>query len=450
MSKPLIFVETYGCQQNEADSEKILGTAISKGYEKAERKQDADLIIINTCAIREHAELRALSGAGQLKHLKQAKPSLLIGMCGCMVQQEHRMEDIKKRYPYVDFVFGTNKLSSFADILDEVKASEKRGFFVESYQENPGDICEGMPVCRSSSSKAYVSVMYGCNNFCSYCVVPYVRGRERSRKCADVINEVKTLTENGYREITLLGQNVNSYGKDTGEGVNFSELIRRLCALDGDFVLKFMTSHPKDASHELIDVIADNPKCAKQFHLPLQSGSNSILKAMNRKYTREKYLETVEYMRYRIPDIVLTSDIIVGFPGETDRDFEDTLDIMRTVGFDNVYSFIYSMRRGTPAAQMTNQISDEIKKERMSRLLELQCEISTQKNQALVSKVLKGVIEGESKSNPKKWSAHSTSGKLIHFDRPENPDEYLGKFADIRITEAKAIMLYGEIEKIYN
>jgi len=441
-----IYIETYGCQQNEADSEKILGFAQKLGYIETDRKEDADLIIVNTCAVREHAELKALSNTGQLKHIKEKNPSLLIGVCGCMIQQEHRKEDIKMKYPYVDFVFGTNMLDRFPEILNEVKTRRKRSFFVESYDINKGKIKEGIPIARRSEHSAWVSIMYGCNNFCTYCVVPYVRGRERSREPQCIINEVRDLAERGYKEITLLGQNVNSYGKDLEERMTFSELLRQLCAIEGDFVLKFMTSHPKDATRELIEVIAENEKIERHFHLPLQSGSNRILKEMNRRYTRESFLDLARLMKERIPGISITTDIIVGFPGETEEDFLDTLDMMRQIGFDGVFSFVYSKRKGTPAAEMADQIPDEIKKERMGRLLALQTEIQAEKNRAYVGRTVKALVEGESKSNPQRLSARSAEGKLIHFDRKEGSDKLIGRFVNIRITSAEAIMLLGEAE----
>jgi len=440
-----IYVETYGCQQNEADSERILGLAREMGYEKTDRKEDADLIIVNTCAVREHAELKALSNTGQLKHIKEKNPDLLIGVCGCMIQQEHRKEDIKNKYPYVDFVFGTNMTDRFKEIVSEVKKSKRRGFFVESYDKNPGTITEGITPVRCSKTNAWLSIMYGCNNFCTYCVVPYVRGRERSRKPEFIIEEFDSLVKDGYRDITLLGQNVNSYGKDLDEKTSFADLLKTLASKEGDFVIHFMTSHPKDATKELIDVIAENPKIERHFHLPLQSGSDAILKAMNRRYTRDSFFALTEYMRERIPGISVTTDIIVGFPGETDKDFEDTLDMMRRIRFDGVFSFVYSKRKGTVAAEMEDQVPDDVKKSRMGRLLALQTEIQTEKNSGFVGKTLRAHVEGESKSDPGMLSARSTEGKLIHFKRTPEAEKLIGRFADIRITSAEAIMLFGEL-----
>jgi len=439
-----IYMNTFGCQQNEADSETLMGIAETRGFLPTENIEEADLIIFNTCAVREHAELKALSTTGQLKHLKEKKKSLKIGLCGCMVQQEHRKDDVKNKYPYVDFVFGTNQLSRFGEILDQALISKKRLFFVEDYSTNPGKICEGLPVRRKFSHRAYVSVMYGCNNFCTYCIVPYVRGRERSRSPECIFNEVKGLVEGGCREITLLGQNVNSYGKDLETPFPFAKLLEMLSSIEGDYVLKFMTSHPKDASFELIDTMAESSHVERHFHLPMQAGSDRILSAMNRRYTRERYFQLVDYMRKKIPDISITTDIIVGFPGETEEDFQQTLEALRYCRFDGVFSFIYSPRKGTPAAEMEGQVPDHVTRDRMARLLELQMQIQTENNEKLVGTVLRALCEGESKNDPHYLSARSDSGKLIHFPKPDR-EIAVGDFVTLRITEARAIMLIGEI-----
>ncbi|MEA4832448.1 MAG: tRNA (N6-isopentenyl adenosine(37)-C2)-methylthiotransferase MiaB [Oscillospiraceae bacterium] len=443
---PGIYIETYGCQQNEADSEKILGMAEKIGYTEVDTKEEADLIVVNTCAVREHAELKALSNTGQLKHIKEKNPDLIIAVCGCMIQQEHRKEDIKNKYPYVDFIFGTNMTDRFPDLLAEVKKSRRRRFFLENYSENSGAITEGIPVKRKSTFKAWVSIMYGCNNFCSYCIVPYVRGRERSRSPERVISEVKGLIESGYRDITLLGQNVNSYGNDfTTDKITFAELLRRISSIPGDYQLRFMTSNPKDATRELIDVMGSSEHIAPHFHLPLQSGSDRVLAGMNRRYTRAQFLTLTEYMHEKIPGLSITTDIIVGFPGETEEDFLDTLDMLERIRFDGVFSFVYSRRKGTPASEMTNQIPDEIKKERMARLLKLQTEIQSDINSKLVGKTLRSLVDGVSKSSPERLSARSLSGKLIHFSNTAEAEKLIGSFADIKITSAEAIMLFGEL-----
>ena len=444
MKPKYIFIHTFGCQQNEADSETLMGIACEKGYVPAASMEEADLILFNTCAVREHAELKALSTTGQLKHLKEKNKELKIGLCGCMVQQEHRKEDIKNKYPYVDFVFGTNKISDFGKILDELAEAKKRLFAVESYEENPGDICEGLPVMRKVPYRALVSIMYGCNNFCTYCIVPYVRGRERSRDPEAVYNEVKALAEGGCKEIMLLGQNVNSYGKDLATPVSFAALLEKLCGIEGDFVLKFMTSHPKDATHELIDTIARNPKCERHFHLPLQAGSDRILKKMNRRYSFDRYYSLVQYMREKIPDIAITTDLIVGFPGETDEDFSKTLEAVEKCRFDGAFSFVYSPRKGTPAAEMDGRVPEEVTKDRMARLLALQQRIQTENNEKLVGKTIRALCEGESKSDPAFFSARSDAGKLIHFKKPEGQD-LTGKYVFLKIKEARAIMLMGDV-----
>ncbi len=435
------FVRTFGCQQNEADSERIAGMCREMGYSPTEDEKNADLIVVNTCAVREHAELRALSITGQFKHLKEKNPALIIAVCGCMVTQEHRANAIKNSYPYVDLLFGTGMLYRFPELLVGCLKEHRRRFMID---ETEGNIAEGLPVLRESKIKAWVSVMYGCNNFCTYCVVPYVRGRERSRRREDILAEVRGLIADGCREITLLGQNVNSYGKDSGD-CDFADLVSEICSLDGDFILRFMTSHPKDASRKLIDVMADSKKCAKQFHLPLQSGSARVLKAMNRRYTPESYLEVVGYMRERMPDIAISSDIIVGFPGETDEEFGETLDMLERVRFDMIYSFIYSPRKLTPAAEMDCQISPEVKSQRMERLLEVQNAISLEKNQAAVGAVQRVLIEGESRSDPTMLTGRNDANKLVHIPRSPLSESKIGEFAEVKITRAETFALFGEL-----
>lgn len=436
------YIQTFGCQQNVADSEKIAGMCVSMGYKLCNEPADADLIVVNTCAIREHAEKRALSIIGQYKHLKAKKPSLMIAVCGCMVAQEHRRNDIKFRYPYVDFIFGASSLFRLPQLIVERIEKKKRLYCPE---ENEYLVAEGIPAERESTFKAWVSVMYGCNNFCTYCIVPYVRGRERSRRPENIISEVRELVKAGYKDITLLGQNVNSYGKDAkgdgGEVYDFADLLADIDKIEGDYYIRFMTSHPKDASKKLIDVIASSRHIAHQFHLPMQSGSDEILKRMNRRYDTKKYMETVEYMREKIPDITISSDIIVGFPGETEEDFQGTLDMLSRVRFDMVYSFIYSPRKGTPAAEMEEQIDDKIKSERFDRLLALQNEISYEKNQPLKGNVLRVLCDGRSKNNDGVFSGRSEGNKIVLF---EGDDQDTGKFLDLKITRADTFALYGE------
>ncbi len=432
------FVLTFGCQQNEADSEALAGMSECMGYALCKTPEEADLILVNTCAIREHAELKALSIIGQYKHLKAKKPSLLIGVCGCMVTQEHRREDIKHRYPYVDFVFGTSSLYRLPELVEQRLAGSRRLFCPE---EREYRVIEGLPMHRESRYRAWVSVMYGCNNFCSYCIVPYVRGRERSREASAVIAEVRELVEKGYRDITLLGQNVNSYGKDLAGGYDFADLLSELDRLDGDFLLRFMTSHPKDASFKLIDVMASSRHIAHQFHLPMQSGSDAVLHAMNRHYDTEKYSEIVTYMREKMPDVTLTSDIIVGFPGETEEDFEGTLSMLRRIRFDMLYSFIYSPRKGTPAAERADQVPPAVKSARFERLLALQNEIATEKNQPLVGTSLRVLCDGVSKNNPALYQGRTEGNKIAFFEGEESDT---GTYVTVRVNRADAFALYGE------
>lgn len=436
------FVLTFGCQQNEADSERLKGTALAMGYELVDEPARADLIVVNTCAIREHAELKALSIIGQYKHIKHKNPELVIAVCGCMPAQESRKMELKNKYPYVDLVFGTTSAHRFPELLCEKLERGKRLFCPEAEQ---GIVVEGIPVRRESTYRAWVSVMYGCNNFCSYCIVPYVRGRERSRRPEDVIAEVRELIEAGYRDITLLGQNVNSYGKDLGMDYDFADLLRDISAIDGDYLLHFMSSHPKDATHKLIDVMASCPHIAPHFHLPMQSGSDRVLKAMNRRYDTEKYFGIVSYMRERMPDIAITSDIIVGFPGETEEDFEGTLEMLRRVRFDMLYSFIFSPRKGTPADTMPDPVPDAVKSERFSRLLALQNEISQEKNRPLVGKTVRVLCDGVSKTNETLCQGRTDQGKIVFF--PCDPSR-MGDYIDVRIERADSYALYGTPESV--
>ena len=434
---PRAYVLTFGCQQNEADSERLAGMAEEMGYELCGRPDEADLIVVNTCAIREHAEKRALSTVGQYKHLKARRPGLIVAVCGCMPSQPHRLEELKRRYPYVDLAFGTASVGRFPQLLDERLARGRR-LFVPPEEQPP--MSEGCPVRRSSSYRAWVSVMYGCNNFCSYCIVPYVRGRERSRSREAILDEVRGLVQSGYRDITLLGQNVNSYGRDAGAGCGFPALLAELDRIPGDYLLRFMTSHPKDASRELVNVMASSAHVAHQFHLPLQSGSDEILRRMNRRYTAAQYLETVAYMRERMPDVTLSSDIIVGFPGETEADFEATLEMLRRVRFDLLYSFIYSPRKGTPAAEMEGQIPRAVQQERFDRLLALQKQIGQERNDALLGRPLRVLCDGVSKANPALYSGRTEGNKIAFF---EGSPADVGQFVTFEADRADAFALYG-------
>ena len=435
------FVETYGCQQNESDSEILTGMICQMGYEMTDAKEDADLILYNTCAVRENAELKVYGNLGALKHLKRKKESLIIGVCGCMMQQETVKEQIRKKYRHVDIVFGTHSLYKFPEILSDVILNKNRVFDV---MDSDGVIIEDMPVKRKEGPCAWVSVMYGCNNFCSYCIVPYVRGRERSRSKESVLGEIRELAANGCKEVTLLGQNVNSYGKDLQESIDFADLLKAVCEIDGIERVRFMTSHPKDISDRLIDTMAKNDKICKQLHLPIQAGNNRVLEVMNRRYTKESYLEKIEKIKAKMPDITLTTDIIVGFPGETSEEFEDTLDVLRKVRYDTIFSFIYSKRPGTPAAKMEDVIPDDEKKRNFNRMLELQDDISKEKNLLLEGKVLKVLVEGKSKTNSEFLAGRTEGGKTVNF---KGSDSLVGQFADIEITEAKTWSLMGKTVK---
>ena len=435
------YIQTFGCQQNEADSERLSGMAESMGYLHTDFPEQADLILVNTCAVRAHAEKRALSITGQYKHLKDRKPSLVIAVCGCMVSQEQNLEKFKRSCSYVGIVFGTSLLYRFPEILYRHLTEGKRLFFSDA--GDPGNLAEGLPVRRTSRHSAWVSIMYGCDNYCTYCIVPYVRGRERSRSPEAIISEVRGLAEEGYREITLLGQNVNSYGKDLPEQTDFPTLLEQVCAVPGDFLVHFMTSHPKDASDRLFDVMAAQPKIAKRLHLPVQSGSNRILEAMNRRYTAESYLDRIRAVRSRIPDLVISTDLIVGFPTETEQDFEQTLSLMREVRFDSIFSFLYSPRKGTPAAEMDGQVPEEVKRDRMKRLLDLQESISLSRNEALVGRILPVLTEGISKSDPSAYTGRTEGGKLVHFP-VSSGDIPAGQILLIRITKACPHNLLGE------
>lgn len=438
-SRRKVFSLTLGCQQNEADSERFMGMALEGGYEKTSTPDDASLIIVNTCAIREHAEKRALSLIGQYKHVKAKNPDLIIAVCGCMVVQQHRVDEIKMRYPYVGILLGPSLTYKLPEYIWKRSNGGKRIFDPDT---NEYTVAEGLPVCRESSFRAWVSVMYGCNNFCSYCIVPYVRGRERSRRREDVIKEVRELVQKGYKDITLLGQNVNSYGKDGGFDYDFADLLCDLDKIEGDYTLHFMTSHPKDATRKLVDVMADSRHVAKHFHLPMQSGSDKVLKEMNRRYDFEKYIGILDYIRQRIPGVTITSDIIVGFPGESEEDFSLTLKALERARFDMIYSFQYSPRKGTPAAEMEQQIPQSVKAERFERLLALQNEISLASNKPLENTTLRVLCDGPSKNNAGVYSGRTDGGKIVFFDGEESD---VGEFLKVYIERADTFALYGKI-----
>ena len=434
---PLAYVETYGCQQNEADSEKIRGLLIESGYAITDSAEGADVVVMNTCAIREHAEQRVFGNLGALTHTKRRHSGQKIFLCGCMAGETKVSDRVYKSFPYVDGVFSTHHLWQFPEILWNVLTRKKRQFYIE---DEPGSIAEGIPQVRDSRLKAWVSIMYGCNNFCTYCIVPYVRGRERSRKMADILAECRSLVENGCKEITLLGQNVNSYGKDLDENVDFSDLLAQIASIEGDFLIRFMTSHPRDASKKLFDTMAKHPKIAKQLHLPFQSGSSRVLKAMNRHYDRETYLEKVRYAKSVMPDLVLTSDVIVGFPGETEEEFEETISLIEAVHYDALFTFIFSPRVGTPAARMEDPTPKEEKNRRFDRLCAVQNQISERIHEGYIGKVFRCLVDGTDKDL---LTARTEGGRLVRF---EGDPGLIGSFQNIRITGATTWSLTGTLE----
>ena len=434
---PKAYVETYGCQQNEADSERIRGILIECGYEIADTAEGADVVVMNTCAIREHAEQRVFGNLGALTHTKRRHEGQKIFLCGCMAGQTVVTDRIKKSYPHVDGVFSTHHLWQFAEILYKVLTGGKRVFYIE---DEPGSIAEGLPQARDNKLKAWVSIMYGCNNFCTYCIVPYVRGRERSRQPEDILAECRSLIESGTKEITLLGQNVNSYGKDLACGVDFADLLQSICQIPGEFLIRFMTSHPRDAGKKLFDTMAANPKIAKQLHLPFQSGSSRVLKAMNRHYDREKYLEAVNYAKSVMPDLVLTSDVIVGFPGETAEEFEETLTLIEQVHYDSLFTFIFSPRPGTPAAKMEDPTPKDEKNRRFDRLCALQNSISEQIHQSYVGKVMRCLVDGTDKDL---LTARTEGGRLVRF---AGCSDLVGTYQNLKITGSNTWSLTGQLE----
>ena len=433
---PIAYVETYGCQQNEADSERIRGILVESGYAITDSAEGADVVVMNTCAIREHAEQRVFGNLGALTHTKRRHPRQKIFLCGCMAGQKIVSDRIKNSYHHVDGVFSTHHLWQFPQILHRVLTTGKRTFFVE---DEAGSIIEGLPQQRDNTLKAWVSIMYGCNNFCTYCIVPYVRGRERSRKAEDILNECRALIESGTKEITLLGQNVNSYGKDLEDGIDFADLLQAICDIPGEFLVRFMTSHPRDAGKKLFDIMARNPKIAKQLHLPFQSGSSRVLKAMNRHYDREKYLEAVSYAKSVMPDLVLTSDVIVGFPGETEEEFEETISLIEAVRYDALFTFIFSPRHGTPAASMDDPTPKAEKNRRFDKLCAVQNRISEEIHAEYVGKIMRCLVDGTDKEM---LTARTEGGRLVRF---EGSNHLIGTYQNITITGSTTWSLSGTL-----
>lgn len=437
--QPMAFTHSYGCQQNVSDGEKIRGMLSQMGYAMADAPGQADLVMYNTCAVRENAEDRVFGNVGALKHAKARNPRMLVGLCGCMVQQEHVAEKIKKSFPYVDLCFGTHSLGSFPQLLYRALTEKGRVF---DLRQSDGEIVEGIPLRRDGRVKAWVPITYGCDNFCTYCVVPLVRGRERSRTPDAILQEVGELVEEGYREITLLGQNVNSYGKTLETPVSFSELLQRLCGIPGDFRIRFMTSHPKDCTRELIDAIAQCDKVCSHLHLPVQSGSDRVLEAMNRRYTSSGYLALIDYAKKTIPGVTFTSDIIVGFPGETEEDFQKTLELVRRVEYLSLFTFLYSPRVGTKAAGMEDPVPKEEKMRWFNLLLEEQANIGRGKYQALVGKTLRVLAEGPGKTGPDFLTGRSEAGVIVDFAAPP---EAVGSFVPVKVTGAMQWAVLGEL-----
>lgn len=430
---------TYGCQANEHDSEKISWTLENMGYEWVDNFEEADLIIYNTCLVRENAELKVYGQLGALKNLKRKKPDIMIAVCGCMMEREEARKVILSKYKHVDIIFGTKNIHKLPQLINRF---EQTGNTVVDIVEDNREIIEDIGANRKYPFKAYVDIMYGCNNFCTYCIVPYTRGREMSRDPENIITEVKDLASKGYKEITLLGQNVNSYGNTLNYDYSFAKLLGEINKISGIERIRFMTSHPKDLSDELISAMAELDKVCEHFHLPVQSGSNRILKAMNRKYTKEDYINLVEKLKDAVPSIAITTDIIVGFPGETEEDFEETLDLVEKVAYDSAFTFLYSIREGTYAANMDNQVPNDIKHERFQRLLDTLYPIFYEKNIPYKDKIVDVLVEEVSKNDENVLSGRTRTGKLVHFQASK---DLIGEIVDVKIDNIKSFTLEGHI-----
>ncbi len=435
---PRAYTHTYGCQGNVAEGERIDGYLAMMGYEFVSEPSEADFILFNTCAVREHAEERVFGNIGMLKKYKETNEGLLIAVCGCMVQQEHVKARLKRSFKYVDIVFGTHAIHTFPQHVYEALTKNDRVFAVP---ESDGVIFEGVPSKHTNDLKAFLPISYGCNNFCTYCVVPLVKGRERSRKYEDIVADAKALVAKGYKEIMLIGQNVNSYGNDFGETNLFSKLLREIDSIPGDFIIRFMTSHPKDCSFELIDTMAECKKVEHHIHLPFQSGNDRVLKEMNRHYDRERYISVAKYAKERIPDIAITSDVIVGFPGETYEEFLDTVSLIREVEFSSLYVFMYSPRVGTKAAAMEDQVSDEEKSRRFNELSAAQEQVATERSAAMKDKTYRALVEGRNKAG--RLNGRTSQNIMIEFDGDDN---LIGTFQNIKVKEPLTWILKGELQ----
>ncbi|MBE6995321.1 MAG: tRNA (N6-isopentenyl adenosine(37)-C2)-methylthiotransferase MiaB [Ruminococcaceae bacterium] len=435
---PVACIDTFGCQQNVADGQKLMGMLEVCGFTFTDKAEEADLVILNTCAVREHAEDRVFGNLGALTHAKKENPEMVICLCGCMAQEQRVSERIKKSYPLVNLVFGPHALWKFPELLWQVYQSRKRVFSVD---DEHGTIAEGIPVVREKGVKAWVSIMYGCNNFCSYCIVPYVRGRERSRDPQCVIEEVRELVEAGYKDITLLGQNVNSYGNDLGIGYDFADLLAEIDRIEGEYLIRFMSSHPKDATKKLFDTMAASRHVAHQLHLPFQSGNDRVLREMNRRYTREQYLDLIRYAKSVMPDLVLTSDVIIGFPGETEAEAMDTVSLVEEVGFDALFTFIYSPRPGTKAAEMPDPATRAEKQKWFDKLLEVQNAMSAKLHAEYIGKTVRVLVDGRSDDAEFPLTSRTEGNRLV---RLKGEESLLGQFVDVKITGSNTWALYGE------
>ena len=436
---PKALVDTFGCQQNVADSQHILGMLEAMGFTFTDRAEEADLIVLNTCAIRDHAEKRVFGNLGALTHTKRAHPEQIICLCGCMAQRPEVAEKVRKSYRHVDLVFGPQALWKFPELLMQVYTRRGRVFSID---DEHGRIAEGMPVVREGSIRAWVSIMYGCNNFCSYCIVPYVRGRERSREPEKILSEVRELVQAGYKEITLLGQNVNSYGKDLDTDWDFADLLSAIDEIEGDYLIRFMSSQPKDAGYKLFDTMARCVHVAKQLHLPVQSGCDRVLRAMNRPYDRAKYLDLITYARKVMPELVLTSDVIIGFPGETEAEAMETVALVKEVEFDALFTFIFSPRPGTPAAKLDDPVPRAEKQVWFDRLCQVQNEISARRHAAYVGKTLRVLVDGETDDSRWPLSGRTAGGRLVHLVGDRSA---IGTYRHVTVTDSNTWALFGEL-----
>lgn len=439
LSKKKYHISTFGCQMNENDSEKLAGILIQLGYIESKDQKKSDFILFNTCCVRENAEEKVYGHLGALKKLKENNPDLIIALCGCMMQQKEVVDIILKKYRHVNIIFGTYNINKLPEYIYRIDKENKR---VVEIIDDDNIVVEGMPINREERYKAWITIIYGCNNYCSYCIVPYVRGRERSRELDSILREVKEVADKGYKEITLLGQNVNSYGKEFSGEVNFSTLLNEVSKISGIKRIRFMTSHPKDLSDELIDIISKKDNICNHIHLPMQSGSTKVLKEMNRGYTKEDYILLIDKIRNRIKDVSITTDIIIGFPGESEEDFQDTMDIVKYAEFDSAFTFIYSKRTGTPASKRVDQVEDEIKKRRFNELLKYQNEISNKVNKKMMGKIVEVLVEGRSKSNVDTFTGRTENNKIVNFHGNE---KLIGKIVKIKINEIKTWSLTGDL-----